>query len=120
MPVAAVAEWSKYRIVAGLVKSSRPVPLKTCRVRIQCKLNLSRAQTSFRWCSVVFRRGGYQLRCRPRHLTIVEKDEVVTGTWRSPYLSVARIRLQTKAGLVGKRHRRPLLWCPQCMLSTPG
>ncbi|GFX98215.1 uncharacterized protein TNCV_4908581 [Trichonephila clavipes] len=45
---------------------------------------------------------------------------VVTGTWRSPYLSPARIRLQTKPGLVGKHHTRPLLWCPQCMLSTPG
>ncbi|GFX22608.1 uncharacterized protein TNCV_2993431 [Trichonephila clavipes] len=41
---------------------------------------------------------------------------VVTGTWRSP----ARIRLQTKPRLVGKHHTRPLLWCPQCMLSTPG
>ncbi|GFT19556.1 uncharacterized protein TNCV_2534391 [Trichonephila clavipes] len=27
---------------------------------------------------------------------------------------------QTKPGLVGKHHTRPLLWCPQCMLSTPG
>ncbi|GFV18140.1 uncharacterized protein TNCV_169431 [Trichonephila clavipes] len=45
---------------------------------------------------------------------------VVTGTWRSPYLSPARIRLQTKPGLVVKHHTRPLLWCPQCMLSTLG
>ncbi|GBL79575.1 hypothetical protein AVEN_18144-1 [Araneus ventricosus] len=45
---------------------------------------------------------------------------VVTGTWRSPYESPARIRLQTKPGLVGKHHTRPLLRCPQCMLSTPG
>ncbi|GBM90739.1 hypothetical protein AVEN_197246-1 [Araneus ventricosus] len=45
---------------------------------------------------------------------------VVTGTWRSPYESPTRIRLQTKPGLVGKHHTRPLLRCPQCMLSTPG
>ncbi|GFV61784.1 hypothetical protein TNCV_5221 [Trichonephila clavipes] len=32
----------------------------------------------------------------------------------------ARIRLRTKPGLAGKHHTRPLLWCPQCMLSTPG
>ncbi|GFW58981.1 uncharacterized protein TNCV_2830871 [Trichonephila clavipes] len=44
---------------------------------------------------------------------------VVTDTWRSPYLSPVRIRLQTKPGLVGKHHTRPLLRCPQCMLSTP-
>ncbi|GFV17894.1 uncharacterized protein TNCV_3409401 [Trichonephila clavipes] len=45
---------------------------------------------------------------------------VVTGTWRSPYSSPVRIRLQTKPGLVGKHHTRPFLRCPQCMLSTPG
>ncbi|KFM64517.1 hypothetical protein X975_23100, partial [Stegodyphus mimosarum] len=45
---------------------------------------------------------------------------VVTGTWSSPYESLARIRLQAKPGLVGKHHTSPLLWCPQCMLSTPG
>ncbi|GFY27715.1 uncharacterized protein TNCV_241811 [Trichonephila clavipes] len=45
---------------------------------------------------------------------------VVMGTWHSPQSSPARIRLRTKPGLVGKHHTRPLLWCPQCMLSTPG
>ncbi|GFX15849.1 uncharacterized protein TNCV_1061711 [Trichonephila clavipes] len=45
---------------------------------------------------------------------------VVKGTRRSPYLSPERIRLQTKPGLVGKHHTRPLLWCSQCMLYTPG
>ncbi|GFV15559.1 uncharacterized protein TNCV_4835851 [Trichonephila clavipes] len=52
-----VAEWSRYQIVAGLVTSSSPVPPKTHRVREQCTLNLSRAQTSSRWCGVVVRRG---------------------------------------------------------------
>ncbi|GFX04330.1 uncharacterized protein TNCV_3974781 [Trichonephila clavipes] len=69
--VAAVAEWYRYRIVACLVTSSIPVPLKTRRVGQRCSLNLSRAQTSFRWCDVEVRRGGCQLRCRPRHLTMV-------------------------------------------------
>ncbi|GFU39944.1 hypothetical protein TNCV_2531841 [Trichonephila clavipes] len=48
--VAAVAAWSRYRIVAGLVTSLSPVPLKTRRVWKRCTLNLSRAQTSSRWC----------------------------------------------------------------------
>ncbi|GFW08640.1 uncharacterized protein TNCV_2776611 [Trichonephila clavipes] len=43
------------------VMSSSPVPLKTLRVGERCKLNLSRAQTSFRWCGVVVRRGGASL-----------------------------------------------------------
>ncbi|GFX36771.1 uncharacterized protein TNCV_5036071 [Trichonephila clavipes] len=55
---AAVAEWYRYRIVACLVTSSSPVPLKTCRVGQRCTLNLSRAETSSRWCGVVVRRGG--------------------------------------------------------------
>ncbi|GFT18176.1 WAP domain-containing protein [Trichonephila clavipes] len=40
------------------VMSSSPVPLKTHRVGQRCTLNLSRAQTSTRWCGVVVRRGG--------------------------------------------------------------
>ncbi|GFU98469.1 uncharacterized protein TNCV_3653001 [Trichonephila clavipes] len=55
---AAVAEWYRHRIVAGFVTSSSPVPLKTCRVGQRCTLNLSRAETSSRWCGVVVRRGG--------------------------------------------------------------
>ncbi|GFV07874.1 uncharacterized protein TNCV_306221 [Trichonephila clavipes] len=51
--VAAVAEWYRYRIVACLVTSSIPVPLKTRRVGQRCTLNLSRAETSSRWCGVV-------------------------------------------------------------------
>ncbi|GFU77501.1 uncharacterized protein TNCV_3498741 [Trichonephila clavipes] len=56
--VATVAEWYRYRIVACLVTSSNPVPLTTRRVGQQCTLNLSRAETSSRWCGVVVRRGG--------------------------------------------------------------
>ncbi|GFX01969.1 uncharacterized protein TNCV_371581 [Trichonephila clavipes] len=70
--MAAVAEWYRYRIVACLVTSSIPVPLKTRRVGQRCTLNLSRAETSSRWCGVVVRRGGFQLRCRPHHLTMVQ------------------------------------------------
>ncbi|GFY05992.1 uncharacterized protein TNCV_3862961 [Trichonephila clavipes] len=51
--------------------SSGPVPLKTHRVGQQCTLNLSRAETSSRWCGVVVKRGRCQLRCRPRHLTVL-------------------------------------------------
>ncbi|GFX68846.1 uncharacterized protein TNCV_3865451 [Trichonephila clavipes] len=53
-----VAEWSRYQIVAGLVTSSSPVPLKTRCVGERCTFNLSRAQTSSLWCGVVVRRGG--------------------------------------------------------------
>ncbi|GFW97888.1 uncharacterized protein TNCV_1426511 [Trichonephila clavipes] len=56
-PVVAVAEWSRYQIVAGLATSSSPVPLKTCRVGQRCTLNLSRPQMSSRWCDVVVGRG---------------------------------------------------------------
>ncbi|GFX18479.1 uncharacterized protein TNCV_3370521 [Trichonephila clavipes] len=56
--VVAVAEWYRYRIVACLVTSSSPVPLNTRRVGQRCTLNLSRAETSSRWCGVLIRRGG--------------------------------------------------------------
>ncbi|GFY28981.1 uncharacterized protein TNCV_4721091 [Trichonephila clavipes] len=55
---AAVAEWYRYRIVANLVTSSSAVPPKTLRVGQRCTPNLSRAETSSRWCGVVVRRGG--------------------------------------------------------------
>ncbi|GFW16850.1 uncharacterized protein TNCV_2759781 [Trichonephila clavipes] len=55
---AAVTEWYRYRIVACLVTSSSPVPLKIRRVGQRCTLNLSRAEMSSHWCSVVIRRGG--------------------------------------------------------------
>ncbi|GFU65332.1 uncharacterized protein TNCV_2836431 [Trichonephila clavipes] len=56
--VAAVAEWYRYRTVACFVTGSSPVPLKIRRVGQRCTLNLSRAETSSRWCGVVVRRGG--------------------------------------------------------------
>ncbi|GFS85749.1 hypothetical protein TNCV_2974261 [Trichonephila clavipes] len=40
------------------VMSSIPVPPKARRVGQRCTLNLSRAETSSRWCGVVVRRGG--------------------------------------------------------------
>ncbi|GFV98420.1 uncharacterized protein TNCV_623791 [Trichonephila clavipes] len=55
--LAVVAEWYRHRIVAGFVTGSSPVPLKTRRVGQRCTLNLSRAETSSRWCGVVVRRG---------------------------------------------------------------
>ncbi|GFU55374.1 uncharacterized protein TNCV_200361 [Trichonephila clavipes] len=54
------------------VMSLIPVPLKTRRVGKRCNLNLSRAEMSTSWCGVVVRRGGCQLRCRLRHLTMVQ------------------------------------------------
>ncbi|GFT40578.1 integrase catalytic domain-containing protein [Trichonephila clavipes] len=40
------------------VMSLSPVTLKTRRLGQRCTLNLSRAETSSRWCGVVTRRGG--------------------------------------------------------------
>ncbi|GFV41806.1 hypothetical protein TNCV_3629571 [Trichonephila clavipes] len=40
------------------VTSSMLVPLEARRVGKRCTLNLSRAQTSYRWSCVVVRRGG--------------------------------------------------------------
>ncbi|GFX53675.1 uncharacterized protein TNCV_1596211 [Trichonephila clavipes] len=56
--VAAGAELHRYGIMASLVTSSSPVPLKTHRVRKRCPLNLSRAETSPLWYGVVVRREG--------------------------------------------------------------
>ncbi|GFV53591.1 uncharacterized protein TNCV_1177871 [Trichonephila clavipes] len=58
MVVAAVAQWYRYRIMACLVTSSSPVLLKTRHVGQRWTLNMSRAETSSRWCGVVVRRGG--------------------------------------------------------------
>ncbi|GFU96438.1 retrovirus-related Pol polyprotein from transposon 412 [Trichonephila clavipes] len=55
---AAVAEWYRYWTVVCFVTGSSPVPQKTRRVGQRCTLNLSRAETSSRWCGVVVRRGG--------------------------------------------------------------
>ncbi|GFV02753.1 uncharacterized protein TNCV_1452591 [Trichonephila clavipes] len=56
--MAAVAEWYRNRILAFLVTSSSPIPLKTHRVGQRCTLNMSRAETSFRYCGLVIRRKG--------------------------------------------------------------
>ncbi|GFY30196.1 uncharacterized protein TNCV_3091031 [Trichonephila clavipes] len=74
MAVAAVAEWYRYRTVACLVTSSSPLPLKTRRVGQRCTLNLSRAETSSRWCGVVVRRGGV-----PAQLTSLDHDSKLRG-----------------------------------------
>ncbi|GFW97805.1 hypothetical protein TNCV_1425681 [Trichonephila clavipes] len=50
----------RYQIVAGFVTNSSPVALNTRHVGQRCTLNLSRAETSSRWCGVVVRRGGCQ------------------------------------------------------------
>ncbi|GFY25129.1 uncharacterized protein TNCV_2693201 [Trichonephila clavipes] len=58
MRLAAAAEWYRYRIVACLVTSSIPVPLKARHVGQRCTLSLPRAQTSSHWGGVVVRREG--------------------------------------------------------------
>ncbi|GFV02438.1 uncharacterized protein TNCV_1023661 [Trichonephila clavipes] len=51
-PVVKVSDHGRHAMV------SSPVPLKICRVGQRCTLNLSRTQTSSRWCDVIVRRGG--------------------------------------------------------------
>ncbi|GFX24331.1 uncharacterized protein TNCV_421321 [Trichonephila clavipes] len=46
----------KVSVRGRLVTSSSPVPLKTRRAGQRCTLNLSRAETSFRWCGIYERR----------------------------------------------------------------
>ncbi|GFS73845.1 uncharacterized protein TNCV_1458731 [Trichonephila clavipes] len=70
------------------VTSSCPVPLKIRRVGERCTLNLSRVQTTSRWCVVAARRGGCQLRCPPRHLTMVQNYELPVCVIKSPQASV--------------------------------
>ncbi|GFV30312.1 hypothetical protein TNCV_97871 [Trichonephila clavipes] len=42
----------------------------------RCTLNMSRLKRAFRRYGTEVRRGGYQLRCRPRHLILVQNYEV--------------------------------------------
>ncbi|GFY01592.1 uncharacterized protein TNCV_2607761 [Trichonephila clavipes] len=67
---AAVAKLYRYRIVAGFVTSSSPVQLKSRRVGQKCTQNLSRAQTSSRWCGIE------EKGVPTRYLTMVQNDEV--------------------------------------------
>ncbi|GFV53810.1 hypothetical protein TNCV_1592331 [Trichonephila clavipes] len=61
-----VLKWHGMIRPPGLSTSEDP----PCRGR--CTLNLSRAQTSYRWCGVEVRRGRCQFKCRPRHLIMVQ------------------------------------------------
>ncbi|GFU86497.1 uncharacterized protein TNCV_423131 [Trichonephila clavipes] len=66
------------------VMSSSPVPQKTRHVGQQCTLNLSRAEKSLSWCGMAVGRRRCQLRCRPRHLTLVQ---VVLPVAKSPIVA---------------------------------
>ncbi|GFV15694.1 hypothetical protein TNCV_986771 [Trichonephila clavipes] len=46
----------------------------SCRDQMHAKS--AEIQTSSRWCGVEVRRGRYQLRCRPLHLTMVQNYEI--------------------------------------------
>ncbi|GFV68224.1 hypothetical protein TNCV_1875061 [Trichonephila clavipes] len=51
--------------------------LKTRCVEERCTENLPRSETSSNGCGVVVRRVRFQLRCRPRHLTMVQNYKCV-------------------------------------------
>ncbi|GFW56084.1 uncharacterized protein TNCV_374901 [Trichonephila clavipes] len=69
-PVVKVSDQGRHAL------SSSPVSLKIRHAGERCTLNLSRAQTSSRWCGAVVWRRVCRLRCRVRHLTMVEIYEV--------------------------------------------
>ncbi|GFY24227.1 uncharacterized protein TNCV_1012781 [Trichonephila clavipes] len=99
-----VAEWSRYRIVAGLVTNSSPVPLKTRRVGQRCTLNLSRAQAFSRWCGVVVRRGGASSGTSiPANLGDTGGDSITHRTDRNP-TTATRISIQWDAQGHTERH----------------
>ncbi|GFU67062.1 hypothetical protein TNCV_4969111 [Trichonephila clavipes] len=52
--------------------SSSLIPLKTRCVEGLKHIKSVMAQTSSRWCGVIVSRGKFQLRCRPRLLTMVQ------------------------------------------------
>ncbi|GFV68457.1 uncharacterized protein TNCV_3129131 [Trichonephila clavipes] len=60
-PVVKVSDHDRHVI------SSSPVPLKTHREGEWCTLNLSRAQSSSRWCGVEVKRRRCLFRCRTCH-----------------------------------------------------
>ncbi|GFX28270.1 uncharacterized protein TNCV_1125241 [Trichonephila clavipes] len=65
---------TSYLLITKCVTSFSPVPLNTRHIGERCTLNLLTAQTSSRWSGVVVKRG--QLKCHPRHLTLVQNYEV--------------------------------------------
>ncbi|GFU81390.1 uncharacterized protein TNCV_1380581 [Trichonephila clavipes] len=58
------------------VRSSSPIPLKIRCLGERCMLNLSRAQTSSRWCGVVVRKRGCHGGERGCHLTTAQNYEI--------------------------------------------
>ncbi|GFW82989.1 uncharacterized protein TNCV_4604161 [Trichonephila clavipes] len=101
----------RYRIVAGLVTSSSPVPLKTRLGGQRCTLNLSRAEASSRWCGMVVRRGGWcQLRCRPRHLTMVQNDVLNSATLIFTHAGCAQTT-RNRSEMLGRCSCE--LWCKE-------
>ncbi|GFU34660.1 hypothetical protein TNCV_1993731 [Trichonephila clavipes] len=84
--------------------SSSPASIKIHRVGKRYTLNLSRAQTSFRWCGVVVRRRGCQLRYRPRHLIMVQNNVRRANGDYSPRLSNP-LNISNEV-FNGKRHPR--------------
>ncbi|GFY29665.1 hypothetical protein TNCV_1812451 [Trichonephila clavipes] len=76
--VAAVAKRSSSQTCDRRVMSSSLVPLKTRRVEVLMHVKSLGAQTSVPWCYVEVRR--FQLRCRPRPLTMVLNNRSIAKT----------------------------------------
>ncbi|GFV64705.1 hypothetical protein TNCV_1636581 [Trichonephila clavipes] len=96
--VAVVAEWSRYRIVAGLATCSSPLPLKTRRVGQRYTLNLSRAQASS--FGMMCQYGGYV----PRLVTEWVRVRIPSKTWL--YLLRERSRSFTCNGFPSRKEKQ--------------
>ncbi|GFU71340.1 hypothetical protein TNCV_4280331 [Trichonephila clavipes] len=62
--------WPEYHEIETSTTEDPP-----CR-GVRCIFKYIEAQMSSRWCGGEVRRRGYQLRCRPRHLIMVQNYEV--------------------------------------------
>ncbi|GFW52765.1 uncharacterized protein TNCV_2393441 [Trichonephila clavipes] len=80
------------------VMSSSPVPLKICRVGQRCILNLSKAETSSRWCGVVW---------VPSHVNVCRNEIANSSAGRPPVLGHTRAQLH----VVGRKVYPPCLNC---------
>ncbi|GFW02118.1 hypothetical protein TNCV_4854581 [Trichonephila clavipes] len=84
--------------------SLSPVPLKTRRVGQRCTLNLSRSQTSSRWCGVVLRRTRLPAQEIRHHTRYGGYDSQLVIEW-------ARVRIPNKV-LQEKKLDFRLKWIP--------
>ncbi|GFT06495.1 hypothetical protein TNCV_3356221 [Trichonephila clavipes] len=93
-PVATLAQWSRYQTHGRRVMSLTPGPPNTCHAEWADARFICRCSNVLPlvWCEIRLERG-CQLKCRPRHLTVVRNYEIV------------RVHYFVRGGFVGHRSR---------------